>query len=190
MSEAVDRVVSYPGGLRARYRWAGSGQAAEVFALSEAGGALVDLGPRVSLDPDAVCRAELRVDTPSGAWTVRLASTIFDEPAGLAWDVPGLLVVKYGFHVYGLGARDGEARWIHRSATPVLSLHGSARLEHVVAVAEIETVALDAAGALAWRIGHSDVVSAAELVGGRLVLTSYGGDRLAIDPATGRTLSG
>jgi hypothetical protein len=187
---ATDRVVSYPGGIRARYRWAGSGRSAEVFALTEAGGSLADLGPRVAADPDALCRAELRVDSPSGAWTVRLASTISDEPSGVAWDAAGLLVVEFGFHVYGLGARDGDARWIHRSASPIVSLHGSSRLDHVIAVAEIETFALDEAGAVAWRVGHSDVVSSAELVGGRLVLTSYGSGHVAIDPASGRTIGG
>ena len=39
------RPITYPGGLRARWRWAGSGQAAAVFALTEAGGTLIDLGP-------------------------------------------------------------------------------------------------------------------------------------------------
>jgi len=63
-----DLTVTYPGGLRARWRWAGSGQAAEVFALSEAGGELVDHGPLVAADPDARCRAELRIDGPAGPW--------------------------------------------------------------------------------------------------------------------------
>jgi hypothetical protein len=70
-----DAVVQYPGGIRVRYRWAGSGQGDEVFALSEAGGPLLDLGSVAADAPDAVCRAELRVDTPAGPWTVRLAST-------------------------------------------------------------------------------------------------------------------
>ena len=30
--------ITYPGGLRGRWRWGGSGQAAAVFALTEAGG--------------------------------------------------------------------------------------------------------------------------------------------------------
>jgi hypothetical protein len=51
-------------------------------------------------------------------------------------------------------------------------------------------VALDDAGSPVWRIAHSDVVADAELVGGRLVLTSYGGQLQAIDPATGRSLDG
>ncbi len=188
MGAAHDLVVAYPGGLRARYRWAGSGEAALVFALSEAGGTLVDLGPRVADDPDALCRAELRVDSPGGVWTVRLASRIYDEPAGLAWDVPGLLIVKYGFHVYGLGTRNGEAAWIHRSATPILTVLGSSRLDHVIAAAEIETVALGPAGEVVWKVGQSDVVSAAELVGGRLVLTGYTGEAIALDPLTGHTV--
>src|SRR6266487_2974212 len=93
-AEPRDATVSYPGGLRARWRWAGSGQGAAVFALSEIGGGLLDLGPEVSADPDALCRAELRVDGPAGAWTARFASAINDEPAAQVWDTAGQLVVK------------------------------------------------------------------------------------------------
>ena len=185
-SEPRDATVAYPGGLRARWRWAGSGQGPAVFALSEAGGSLTDHGPLVSADYESLCRAELRMDGPGGAWSARLASTIFDEPAGLLWDDPGLFVVKYGFHTYGFDARSGELRWSHRSATPLLVILASPRLAHVVAQAEIETFALEADGTVAWRIAHSDVVTDAELVGGRLVLTSYGGAMTALDPATGR----
>jgi len=188
MGVVRDLVVVYPGGLRARYRWAGSGEAADVFALTEAGGSLIDLGPRIADDPDVLCRAELRIESPAGTWTVRLASRIYDEPTSLAWDVHSLLVVKYGFHVYGLGSRGGEAAWIYRSATPVLSVHGSSRLEHVIAVSEIETVALGPDGGIVWKVGHSDVVSAADLIGGRLVLTGYTGETIALDPRTGRPL--
>ena len=70
-SEPVNAAVAYPGGLRARWRWGGSGQSAAVFALSEAGGTLIDLGPSVSADPDALCRAELRLEGPRGAWAAR-----------------------------------------------------------------------------------------------------------------------
>ena len=185
-AEARDATVSYPGGLRARWRWAGSGQAAAVFALSEVGGALVDLGPEVSTDPDALCRAELRVDGPAGSWSVRLASTINDEPAAQLWDTAGQLVVKYGFHGYGLEARTGVVQWLHRSATPVLAVFASSRLRHVLLQAELETFAIEADGSVAWRIAHTDVVTEAAMVGGRLVLTAYGGGVNAIDPATGR----
>jgi outer membrane protein assembly factor BamB len=181
-----DATITYPGGLRARWRWAGSGQGAAVFALSEAGGTLVDHGSLVSTDPDALCRAELRIDGPAGSWSVRLASTIFDEPAGLLWDDPGLFVVKYGFHTYGLEARTGILRWSHRSATPLLAVVASPRLAHVIAQAEIETFALEPDGIVAWRIAHSDVVTEVELIGGRLVLTSFTGQVSALDPATGR----
>ncbi len=185
-AEPRSLVVAYPGGLRARWRWAGSGRAADVFALSEVGGELADHGPLVSTEPDALCRAELRVDGPGGAWTARFASTISDDPAGLAWDSAGLLVVKYGFHTYGLAAREGSLHWSHRSATPVLEVLGSSRLPHVLVQAELETFALEAGGAVGWRVAHSDVVTGAELVGGRLVLTSYRGEVTALDPATGR----
>ena len=186
--EAHHRVVQYPGGLRASIRWAGSGQSDAVFSLSEAGGTLVDLGELSGPDPDDRCRAEVRVETPAGAWTVRLASTISDEPAGLLWDTEGLLVLKFGFHAYGLRARSGALAWSHRSASPILAVLGSSRLRHVLVQAEIETFALEADGEVAWRVAHSDVVTAAELVGGRLVLTSYGGQVRALDPATGRAV--
>jgi hypothetical protein len=58
----------------------------------------------------------------------------------------------------------------------------------VIVVAEIETIAVAADGTIAWRVGQSDVVSAAELVGGRLVLTGYTGEVIALDPATGATI--
>jgi hypothetical protein len=185
-AEPRNASVVYPGGLRARWRWAGSGQAHEVFALSEAGGTLVDLGPRVASDPDALCRAELRIEGPRGAWTARFASTIFDEPGGFAWDTAGLLVAKYGFHTFGLDSATGDPRWEHRSATPVLALFGMSRLAHVLVQTEIETFAIEADGAVAWRVAHSDVVTGAELVGGRLVLTSFAGQVVALDPASGR----
>ncbi|MBI2762346.1 MAG: hypothetical protein HYX54_01105 [Chloroflexi bacterium] len=180
-----DATLTYPGGLRARWRWAGTGQAAAVFALSEAG-ALEDLGPLVAEDPDSRCRAELRIDGPAGSWSVRFASTLNDTPLAVLWDTTGLLVVKYGFHAYGLVARNGALAWSHRSATPILTVLASSRLRHVLVQSELETFALDPDGSVAWRIAHSDVVTAAELLGGRLILTSYSGLINAIDPATGR----
>jgi hypothetical protein len=178
--------ITYPGGLRGRWRWGGSGQAAAVFSLSEAGGGLTDLGPHVSDDPDALCRAELRLDGPRGSWTVRFASTIYDEPRALYWDTESMLVVSYGFHTYGLDVVSGVPRWEHRSATPIIALFGSPRLRHVLVQAEIETFALEPDGSVAWRVAHSDVVTAAELIGGRLVLTGFDGQLNALDPATGR----
>lgn len=183
---ARDATVAYPGGLRARWRWAGSGSAADVFALTETGGTLVDHGPLVSGAPDDLCRAELRVDGPAGAWTARFASVISDEPAGVAWDTAGQLVVKYGSHAYGLDARSGSLAWTLRSATPILAVIASSRLRHVLVQSELETFAVEADGTVAWRIAHSDVVTAAELIGGRLVLSSYSGQVNAVDPATGR----
>ncbi len=187
VAEPRNATVTYPGGLRARWRWGGSGQGAAVFALSEAGGTLVDLGPRVSANPDALCRAELRLEGPRGAWTARFASTIHDEPRGLYWDTAGLLVVAYGFHTFGLEAEEGDARWEHRSATPIVALLGSPRLAHVLVQAEIETFAIEPDGEVAWRVAHSDVVTAAELIGGRLVLTGFDGQLNALDPVTGRS---
>jgi len=186
-SEPSNRTIAYPGGLRARWRWGGSGSGAAVFALSEVGGALVDLGTRVAADPDPLCRAELRLEGPRAAWTARFASVIHDEPQALHWDTVGLLVVAYGFHTFGLQVETGEARWEHRSATPIVALLGSSRLAHIVVQAELETFAIEPDGTVAWRVAHSDVVIAAELVGGRLVLTAFGGEVRALDPATGRS---
>lgn len=185
-AEPRNATITYPGGLRARWRWAGSGRSKEVFALSEMGGTLVDLGTHVSDDPDALCRAELRVEGPRGSWTARFASSVFDDPAAVFWDGEGLLVVKYGFHTFALEVATGEPRWEHRSASPLIALFGSSRLAHVVAQSEIETFAIERDGTVAWRVAHSDVVTAAELVGGRLVLTSFDGQVTALDLASGR----
>ncbi len=184
--EARQAIVAYPGGIRVRYRWAGSGQGEAVFALSEAGGDLHEYGSRVSPTFERLCRAELRVESPAGAWAARLASPIFDAPAGVAWDTTGLLVVKYGFATYALESRTGELRWLHRSGSPVVAVLSSSRLEHVIVQAEIETFALEADGQVRWRVAHSDVVAEVELTGGRLVLTSYGGLLGVLDPSTGR----
>ena len=158
-----------------------------MFALSEMGGALVDLGSRVASDPEPLCRAELRLEGPRGAWTARFASMIFDEPRALHWDSHGLLVVSYGFHTFGLEVETGDARWEHRSATPILALLGSPRLQHVIVQSELETFAVEPDGTVAWRVAHSDVVTGAELVGGRLVLHGFGGGVSALDPSTGRS---
>jgi hypothetical protein len=186
LPEPRNATITYPGGLRARWRWGGSVSATAVFALSEAGGTLVDLGPRVSADPDALCRAELRLEGPRGTWTARFASTIHDEPRGLHWDTTGLLVVAYGFHGFGLDVDTGAVRWEHRSATPLIALLGSPRLAHVLLQSEIETFAIEPDGTVGWRVAHSDVVIAAELIGGRLVLTGFDGQVNALDPSTGR----
>ena len=184
--EVHHRVVAFPGGLRASFRWVGSGQAASLFALTEAGGSLDDLGAVSGPDPDRRCRAEVRVESPAGPWTARLASTISDEPRGLLWDSEGLLLIAYGFHGYALGARTGELRWSHRSASPIVAVLGSPRLPHVILQAEIETFALQPSGQVAWRVAHSDVVAGVEMTGGQLVLTSFAGQVRAIDPLTGR----
>ena len=185
-AEPANSTITYPGGLRARWRWGGSGSGSAVFALSEAGGNLVDLGMRVASDPEPLCRAELRLEGPRGAWTARFASVIHDEPRALHWDAEGLFVVAYGFHTFGLDSGSGEPRWEHRSATPILALFGSPRLAHVLVQAELETFAVEPDGNVAWRLAHTDVVTAAELVGGRLVLTGFGGQVSAVDPSTVR----
>ena len=157
-----------------------------MFALSEAGGTLREFGDVVSREFADLCRAELRIEGPRGAWTARFASTIFDDPRALYWDVEGLLVVAYGFHTYGIEAATGARHWEHRSATPLIGLFGSSRLPHVIVQAEIETFAIEGDGTVAWRVAHSDVVTNAELVGGRLVLTSFTGQLTTLDPGSGR----
>ncbi len=67
-----------------------------------------------------------------------------------------------------------------------MALFGSPRLDHVIVQSELETFAIEPDGTVAWRIAHSDVVTAAELVGGRLVLTGFGGQVTALDPVSGR----
>ncbi len=188
-AEPRQTVVAYPGGIRVRSRWAGTGGGDAVFALSEAGGVLHEYGDRASAAFERLCRTELRVESPAGAWAARLASPIFDEPACLVWDTEDLLVVKYGFVTYGLAARSGELRWSHRSGSPVLAVLGSSRLPHVLVQAEVETFALERDGAVRWRVAHSDVVAGAELIGGRLVLASYAGLASALDPVSGRALT-
>lgn len=178
--------VRYPGGLAAWYRWTGTGGIDAISAFTEVGGTLTDLGTLVAAEPDRLCRAELRVEGPLGAWTVRLASVIFDEPRGVLWDTPGLLLVRYGFRVYALAARTGELRWTRDSGTPLVALLASSRLDHVIVQSEIETLALDAAGDVVWRVPQAEVIVEAELVGGRLVLGAWGGAHLALDPVTGR----
>ncbi|MEX1295060.1 MAG: PQQ-binding-like beta-propeller repeat protein [Candidatus Limnocylindrales bacterium] len=188
MTEVGRATVGYPGGLAARYRWGGSGSSEAVFALSESGGELTDLAELAGGDPARMCRAELRVEGPLGTWTVRFASPVFDEPAGLVWDTEAQLVVKYGFGVYGLAARTGELQWSHRSGTPIVVVLGSPRLDHVIIQSEVETIALLADGGVRWRVAHSDVISDAELTGGVLTLRSYGGEIVAIDPVSGQAL--
>jgi outer membrane protein assembly factor BamB len=188
-AEPRQEVVTYPGGIRARWRWGGSGQGPAVFALSEAGGALHEYGQLVSPSFERLCRAELRVESPGGTWAARFASPIFDAPGGLAWDTAGLLVVTYGFVAYALEARTGTLRWSRRSGSPLVAILGSSRLEHVILQAEVETFAIEADGEVRWRVAHSDVVAEAELVGGRLVLGSYGGLMSVLDPATGRPMA-
>ena len=181
-------VSSFPGGLNVRATWGSSGQAAAVFALSEAGATLVDhgaLGAGADSDPDRLCRMELRVETPGGAWAVRLASAIYDEPRGIHWDDAGLFVVGYGFAVYAFAARTGVLAWSHQAGTPVVELIASPRFGHVIVQSEVETWAIRPDGEVRWRLAHSDVVTAAALMGGRLVLTSIDGEAQSIDPATG-----
>ena len=168
-----------------RYRWTGSGAAGALFATSEAAGDLADHGLLAGPEPDRLCRLEVRAESPAGAWTARLASPVFDEPQAVLWDTPGLLLVKYGFVLYALAARGGGLAWSHASATPTVAVLASSRLDHVVLQTEVETIALRDDGAVAWRAAHSDVIVDAQLIAGRLDLTTYGGQHVYLDAASG-----
>lgn len=183
----VERLaVQYPGGISARYRWTGSGGGPALFEISEATGNLSDHGPLAGADPDRLCRLELRVESPSGAWTARFASPIYDEPQGALWDTAALLLVKYGFMLYALNARGGDLAWSYSSGTPVLAVLSSTRLDHVLLQTELETIALRPDGGVAWRAAHNDVIVGAQLVAGRLDLTTYAGGHVYLDATSGR----
>ena len=177
-------MVQYPGGLAARYRWAGSGAGDALFGISESGGHLIDLTEAVG-SGSRPCHAELRVEGPAGVWTARLESMIYDEPAGALWDEPQLLLVKYGFALYAFAARGGDLAWRHLSGTPIVALLTSARLSHVLLQSEVETVALRENGSIAWHVALQDVVTDARLIGGRLDLTTYSGGHVVLDAQTG-----
>ena len=144
-------------------------------------GTLNDFGPLVDPNPDRQCRAELRVEGPAAHWTARFASHVFDAPDAVLLDTAGLLVVRYGFRVYALEARTGELAWSYTSGTPTVAMLASARLDHLVLQTELETIALRPDGTVAWRAAHSDVITAAQLVAGRLDLTTYSGAHVYLD---------
>lgn len=171
----------------ARYRWAGSAAGSDVFGISEASGSLTDLTEGQE-SRSRHCHAELHVEGPTGAWTARMSSVIFDDPEGALWDEHGLLLVKYGFSLYALSARTGDPRWQYSATTPLIALLTSARLDHVLLQAEVETIALRSDGSIAWRVTHEDVITEARLLGGRLDLTSYSGGHLLIDARTGQAV--
>lgn len=157
-----------------------------MFGTSEASGTLIDHGTLEGDQPDQLCRSELRVEGPGGNWTVRLASLVYDEPQGVLWDGPGLLLVKYGFRAYAFHARSGELAWSHAAGTPLVAVLASPRLDHCLVQSELHTTALRAGGDIAWRAAHNDVVTEARLLGSRLVLTSYGGQHVVLEGSTGQ----
>jgi hypothetical protein len=183
----VERLnVQYPGGISARYRWTGSGGGDALFGISEATGEITDYGHLAGPDFERMCRLELRAESPSGAWTARFASPIYDEPAGALWDTAALLLVKYGFGLYAIAPRTGGLAWMHLSGTPTLAVIASSRLDHVVLQTELETIALRTDGDVAWRAAHNEVIVEAQLIAGRLDLTTYAGAPLYLDAASGR----
>ena len=178
--------IAYPGGLRARWRWGGSGSGPQVFALSEVGG---DAGrPRARASPPTPSPVPRRA-APRGParrldGAVRLAHLTTSR--GRCTGTPRACSSSpTGSTPSASRSRSGDARWDHRSATPIIALLGSPRLAHVVVQAELETFAIEPDGTVAWRVAHSDVVTAAELVGGRLVLTSFGGQVQRARPGDG-----
>ena len=188
-SEVGRERVQYPGGISARFRWGRSGRADDVFGITEITGTLTDYASIAGDSTSAsrrVCRAELRVESPVAAWTARFASDVYDTPQGVLWDTPGLLLVKYGFHLYALRARTGELAWSYVTGTPALAVLSSTRLEHVLLQTELETLALRDDGDVAWRAAHSDVITDAQLIAGRLDLTTYGGQHVYLDARTGQ----
>jgi len=189
-SSAVQRqIVRYPGGYRAVYAWGGP---TIELALEAAAGdepAILDLADLGGSAGDRLCHASIDVSGPTGGWAALLAAPIFDAPQGLLWDSAGLLLVAYGFRAYAFEARGGQLRWSFDSATPLVAILGSPRLEHVLVQGELETTALDAAGEVAWRASHEDVITAAELMAGRLVASTWSGATVTIDPRTGARLA-
>jgi len=87
--------------------------------------------------------------------------------------------------VYDLDARTGELRWSYNSGTPTVAILASARLDHAIIQTELETIALRPDGTVAWRAAHSDVISEAQLVAGKLDLTTFGGAHVYLDAKTG-----
>jgi hypothetical protein len=82
-------------------------------------------------------------------------------------------------------ARMGELAWSYASGTPTVAILASARLDHILLQTEIETIALRADGSVAWRAAHADVIVGAQLVAGRLDLTTYSGQHLYLDARSG-----
>ena len=90
-----------------------------------------------------------------------------------------------GFTLFALNGRTGELGWSYVSGTPTLAILASSRIDHVLLQTELETIALDANGEVVWRAAHSDVITNAELIAGRLDLTTYGGAHLYLDAKSG-----
>ena len=126
-------------------------------------------------DFEALCRAELRIDGPGGAWTARFASTIYDEPAGARLGRPRAVRRQVRLPHVWLRRPDRRAPLVAPFGDAPAGGFRLASAGAFVVQSEIETFALEPDGTVAWRIAHCDVVTDAELVGGRLVLTSYGG---------------
>jgi hypothetical protein len=96
------------------------------------------------------------------------------------------LLVKYGFRAYALNGRSGELDWSHATGTPTIAILASSRLDHVILQSELETIALDPAGGVVWRAAHNDVITDAQLIAGRLDLTSYSGQHVYLDARSGQ----
>ena len=185
--EPRQAVVSYPGGLRVRYRWAGSGQGAAVFALTRGRRPAPRLRRSHGPDLERLCRAELRGrrarPAPGPPGSRRRSST---SRAGLPGTSPGCSSSSTGSSAYGLAARTGELRWLHRSR---LAAGGRPRLvaprprpgpgrdRDVRPRGERRRSAGASPTPTSWPRPSSSAAAC--------VLTSYGGLVRALDPATG-----
>ena len=124
--EPRNATVTYPGGLRARWRWGGSGPAPAVFALTEAGGSLIDLGPRSRPIPmPCAGRSSGSRDraAPGRSGSRRSSTTTRVRCTGTA---PGSWSSPTGSTPTASRPRPASARWDHRSASPIVALLGVA----------------------------------------------------------------
>ena len=97
-----------------------------------------------------------------------------------------------GLHL-GIEFKGGSSYTVNKSGITVeearTAVEGAGITGEIIVQSEVETWAIRADGEVKWRLAHTDVVGAAELLGGQLILTSIAGATQSIDPATGRALA-
>ena len=126
-----------------------------ITAMSEVGGTLTDHGSLVSADPDRLCRAELRVEGPLGALdgAVRVGHQRRTRPA-CCGTPRGCCSCATASGSTPSRAAPATCAGAATAARPWSRSLGSSRLDHVIVQSEIETVALDGAGSVVWRLAH------------------------------------